>query len=243
MALNAFLLALQFLTRLPVRVDYSPEAMAASPRFYPAVGVVVGALAALVWALCPWSPVVSALVTLAVLVALTGGLHEDGLADTFDGLGGIRPKERAMEIMRDSRIGTYGVLALILSLGIRSAAFAELHALPAVLIAGAAASRGAMVWAMATSRYARSQGAGSAVAQGIDAEALRIAALTVALATLPLIVLLPLKSVLCGAVGLTLAAYAMRAWYLRRLGGYTGDCLGAVQQAAEIGFLLGLLYA
>ncbi|NBZ87255.1 adenosylcobinamide-GDP ribazoletransferase [Stagnihabitans tardus] len=241
MALNSFLLAVQFLTRLPVSPAYSEAAMAASPRWYPAAGVLVGAVGALVWGLAPWPPLVSALVTLAVMVAVTGGLHEDGLADTFDGLGGVRPKERAMEIMRDSRIGTYGVLALVVSLGVRGAGFAELQALPFVLVAGAAASRGAMVWAMATSRYARATGAGSAVAGGIDAATVRVAAVTVALALVPLLFVLPLGQVALGLLGLGLGAWAIRAWYQRRLGGYTGDCLGAVQQCAEIGFILGLL--
>jgi adenosylcobinamide-GDP ribazoletransferase len=241
MALNSFLLAVQFLTRLPVTPDYSEAAMAASPRYYPTAGAVVGALGAVVWWLAPWSPLISGLVTLAAMVALTGGLHEDGLADTFDGLGGVRPKERALEIMRDSRIGTYGVLALIVSLGIRALAFSEIHALPWVLIAGATASRGAMVWAMATSRYARTTGAGSAVAGGIDAATLRVAAVTVGGAMLPLVFVMPLASLLAGVIGLCLGAWVIRSWYQRRLGGYTGDCLGAIQQAAEIGFLLGLL--
>lgn len=241
MALNSFLLAVQFLTRLPVSPVYSEAAMAASPRWYPAAGVVVGLIGAAVWLLAPWSAPVSALVTLAVMVAVTGGLHEDGLADTFDGLGGVRPKERAMEIMRDSRIGSYGVLALVVSLGVRGTAFAELQALPFVLVAGAAASRGAMVWAMATSRYARTTGAGSAVAGGIDAATVQVAGVSVALACAPLIFVLPLGQVVLGLLGLGLGAWAMRAWYQRRLGGYTGDCLGAVQQCAEIGFILGLL--
>jgi len=241
MALNAFLLAVQFLTRLPVRPEYSEAAMEASPRFYPAAGVVVGGIGACVWMLAPWPPLVSAFVTLAVMVALTGGLHEDGLADTFDGLGGVRPKDRALEIMRDSRIGTYGVVALVFSLALRGLGYAEVQALPWVLIAGAAASRGAMVWAMATSTYARPSGAGSAVAGGIDAATVRVAAGTVALAWVPLLFVLPLAQVALGALGLCLGAWVIRSWYMRRLGGYTGDCMGAVQQAAEIGFILGLL--
>lgn len=240
MALNGFLLSLQFLTRLPVRPDWSEAGMAASPRWYPAVGLVVGGLAALVWTLSPWSPAITALVTLGALLALTGGLHEDGLADTLDGLGGMRSKERAMEIMRDSRIGSYGVLALILSLGLRGAALVELPSAWA-LVAAAAASRGAMVWAMATSGYARAEGAGRSVAGGIEPEARRVAGVTVALALLPLLMVLPFGQVLGGIAGLGLGAFAMRAWYMRRLGGWTGDCLGAVQQMAEVGFLLGLL--
>ena len=98
-----------------------------------------------------------------------------------------------------------------------------------------------MVWAMATSSYARTQGAGSAVAGGVDRQARRVAGVTVALGMAPLVGLLPWGQLACGILGLAMGALAMRAWYRRRLGGYTGDCLGAVQQCAEIGFLLGLL--
>lgn len=245
MALSAFLLAVQFLTRLPVRVAFDAADFLASPRHYPAVGALVGALGGIVWALAPWPPLVSALITLGATIALTGGLHEDGLADTLDGLGGVRPKERALEIMRDSRIGTYGVLALILSVGLRVLALAALPwaAVPWVLIAGGAASRGAMVAAMASGSYLRARGAGSTLSEGIDAATLRLAGGVAAVAVLPLVVVLPWPSVLAGIAGMALGAAAMRAWYQRRLGGYTGDCLGAVQQAAEIGFLLGLLAA
>ena len=96
-----------------------------------------------------------------------------------------------------------------------------------------------MVWAMATTPYARSSGAGSAVAGGIDAGALRTAAATMAASCLPLL-WFPSHGALA-LLGAALGALAMRAWYMRRLGGYTGDCLGAVQQFAELGFLLGLI--
>ncbi|MBC7737404.1 MAG: adenosylcobinamide-GDP ribazoletransferase, partial [Candidatus Saccharibacteria bacterium] len=128
--LPPFLLALQFLTRLhlPFEVAFTPQAQAASPRWYALVGVVIGGvMAVLVWgALALWPPVVAVLVAMAGQLLVTGALHEDGFADACDGLGGVRPRARVLEIMRDSRIGTYGVLGLGLMLAGRVAVLVEL---------------------------------------------------------------------------------------------------------------------
>lgn len=241
-----FLLALQFLTRLPITVvDYSPARMAASPRWYPGVGVVLGAAEGLVFALAAmlWPPLVAALIAVAFAVVVTGAMHEDGFADACDGLGGGRSKERALEIMRDSRIGSFGAAGLILILGARIAALAALpvHAAPWVLLAGEAASRGAMLWVMQADPYVRGQGTGSAVAQPIDALGRQVAWITVGLAWIPLFFALSLPAVLLAAGGVVLGLVGMRQWFRRLLGGYTGDCLGAVQQAALVGALLGAL--
>jgi adenosylcobinamide-GDP ribazoletransferase len=241
-----FLLALQFLTRLPVTVaDYTPQAMAASPRYYPAVGVLVGLATGIVFAGAAliWPPVVAALLAVVVGLLITGGLHEDGFADACDGLGGGRTKERALEIMRDSRIGSYGALGLGLMLGARVAVLATLPVavVPFVLVAGHAASRGAMLWVMLTSTYARSSGAGSAVAAPIDGAGQRVAAVTVVLALLPMLAVLGLWPTGLAVAGLVAGYLAIRRRFEARLGGYTGDCLGAVQQCSEIGLLLGAL--
>ena len=245
--LPAFLLALQFLTRLrlPVDVDFSPQAMRDSPRWYAAVGIGVGVVTGVVYwgAAALFTPVLGALAALATGVILTGGLHEDGFADACDGLGGDRPRERVLEIMRDSRIGTYGVLGLGLMLAGKVAVLAALPAIavPFVLIAGHAASRASMVFVMATSEYVRDQGAGAAVAGGVDHRALVTTLATVAVALLPLVFVVPLVTLVAGLAGLAAGHYAMRRRFEARLGGYTGDCLGAVQQCSEIGFYLGVL--
>lgn len=242
----AFRLALQFLTRLPVTTIWSPEAMRQSPRWYPAVGIVVGVIAGLAFTLGYWlfTPMLAVLLAIAAGVIATGALHEDGFADACDGLGGLRPKERTLEIMRDSTIGTYGVLGLILMLGAKFMALATLpvSSVVLVLIAGHAASRGSMVWVMASSDYVREKGAGSAVAGGIDRQALMVALMTTAAALLPLVFVLRLEVILFGVAGLALGHVLMRRWFEPRLGGYTGDCLGAIQQCSEIGFYLGILF-
>ena len=242
-----FVLALQFLTRLrlPFEVAFSPQALAASPRWYAGAGVVVGVCAGLLyWAASGlFPPLVAVLVATAGQVLVTGGLHEDGFADACDGLGGVRPRARVLEIMRDSRIGTYGVLGLMLMLGGRVAVLAQLPgvAVPFVLIAAHAASRAAMLWVMASSAYVRDQGAATGVAGRLDQRAVVTGFTTAAVAMLPLLFVLPAMSVLLGMVGLGAGYHAMRHRFEARLGGYTGDCLGAVQQCSEVGFYLGVL--
>ena len=243
----AFLLALQFLTRLNVKVEFSAEAMRASPRWYPGVGVVVGVICAVVYGAGYWlfSPLLGVLLAVAAGMIVTGALHEDGFADACDGLGGIRPKERILEIMRDSRIGTYGVLGLVMMVGTKVAALQALpgSAVALVLVAGHAASRASMLWVMASSDYVREQGAGSAVAGGIDRHALSVALVTTGAALFPLVFVMPLAAIVTGLAGLGAGHAMMRHWYEPRLGGYTGDCLGAVQQCSEVGFYLGVLLA
>ena len=243
----SFLLAIQFLTRLPVPgwFSYSEARMAASAAYYPLVGVLVGALcSAVFWgALLLFPPLVSVIIAIAAGLLLTGAFHEDGLADTFDGIGGGHTRETALEIMRDSRLGTYGTLALVAALGLKAA---TLTALPAhmLLFAFPAAhglSRLSSVLTIATSRYVRTEGTGKPVARGLSLPSLLIAGVTGAAILLAWIYLLPVAPMLSGLVGLAIGHVAMRAFFEFKLKGYTGDTLGAVQQASEIGFYLGLL--
>lgn len=242
-----FLLAVQFLTRLPLPADvgYTPARMAATPRWHPAVGAVVGALAGLVFAIAAsvWPPALAALIATAAGLLLTGAFHEDGFADACDGLGGGINRARALEIMRDSRIGTYGAAGLGLMLGGKVLALAALPvaAVPLALVAGHAASRASAGLVIATSRYLRDHGAGKPVATGIGAGGLALALGTGAAAVAALALALPQAAVAGGLLGLTLGHGAMRARFERRLGGYTGDCLGAVQQTSELGLYLGVL--
>lgn len=242
-----FRLALQFLTRLPLPTEriFTPARMALTPRWYGGAGAVVGAIGAAVYLLAMqiWPSAVAALAAVIAGLVVTGGLHEDGLADTFDGLGGGRTAERAMEIMRDSRIGSYGALALMAVLALRVTALASLpvQAVPLVLVAGHAVSRVSMVTVMAAADYLRATGAGSAVAARPSRRTMIYGAATTVAVLLPLPLVMPGTAVLTGLTGLFVGHIALRRWVLSRLGGYTGDCLGAVQQATEAGFLLGLL--
>lgn len=243
-----FLLALQFLTRLPVSPEaaYSDSAMRQSPGWYPAVGAIVGVLSALVFvgSALVLPQAMAALLAVGAGLLVTGALHEDGLADLCDGLGGARgERARALEIMRDSRIGAFGAIGLALALALRVTALAllPLWVVPPALIAGAVLSRASMVRALAGADYARAEGAASSLAGEMPDAVLQRALITGALVALLAWPLLGLPGGLLGLAGLALAHLAIRRLYEPRLGGYTGDCLGAVQIVSEIGFLVGLL--
>jgi adenosylcobinamide-GDP ribazoletransferase len=240
-----FLLAMQFLTRLPVGEDpgWTPERMEATPRWYPAVGMVVGIIAAAVFWLAAlfFPPLVSILLSTASGVLVTGAFHEDGFTDCCDGLGGAVDRDRALEIMKDSRLGTYGAVGLALLFGVKVASLVSLptSAVPAVLIAGHTISRASAVAVIATSTYLRDHGTGKPVASG--SAGWPVAALTSFLALLLLAALLPPAALLTGVLGLVLGHLLMRRVFEPRLGGYTGDCLGAVQQTSETGLIMGIL--
>ncbi|MDU8944391.1 adenosylcobinamide-GDP ribazoletransferase [Ovoidimarina sediminis] len=238
-----FLLAVQFLTRIPVSPDWSEARMSATPRWYPAVGLLIGGIAGFVF----WGaaqvvpPLLAALLATAAGVILTGAFHEDGFADCCDGLGGAVSRERTLEIMRDSRLGTYGALGLGLLVAAKIAALASLPAalVPWLLVAGHAASRASSVLVIATSTYVRDHGTGKPIATGTDG--LWLAWITGGLACLPLALAGDARLLLAGALGLILGHIAMRRVFEKRLGGYTGDCLGAVQQTSEAGVYLAVL--
>jgi adenosylcobinamide-GDP ribazoletransferase len=245
-----FMLAVQFLTRLPLPPDvgWSPARMAATPRWHPGVGLLVGAAAGAVYWMASglWPPLIAALAATAFGVVLTGAFHEDGLADACDGLGGGATRERALEIMRDSRIGSYGAIGLALVLGAKVAALAAIgEAAPAAaalaLVAGHSAGRASSVVVIATGRYVRDHGTGKPVADGIGAGGLAFALATGAVGLGLLGLAVPGVAVAGALLGLVLGHVAMRQWYARRIGGYTGDCLGATQQTSEAGLYLGLL--
>lgn len=242
--LGYFFAACGYFSRLPVPawVGFSPEALHAAARYLPAVGLLVGGLGSAVFVAAQtlWPQPVAVLLALAAMLLATGAFHEDGLSDTADGLGGGWERARILEIMKDSRVGSYGVVALWLGLSSKLLLLASLPpalVVPA-LVAGHAVSRYAALGLMATLDYARADASSKArpVAQRLSAGSLAFAALF----ALPPLYWLPPWSALL-ALGLLLLATLWLAGKCRRwLGGYTGDTLGAVQQLGEIAFYLGL---
>jgi adenosylcobinamide-GDP ribazoletransferase len=211
---------------------------------YPLAGMVIGGLAALAGVLAQGLglplPLV-ALVTLGVLVICTGALHEDGLADTADGLWGGWTRERRLEIMKDSHIGTYGVIALVLSLGARWAALWLLFGdgpatAAAAIVASAALSRGVMPCVMAVLPHARATGLSHS--QGRPAPATAAVGIGIAFG---LTLLLAGASGLWAAIWALIAAAAISRIAQVRVGGQTGDILGATQQVVEIAVLFSIL--
>lgn len=239
--LQQTLFSLQFFTRLPIPGDHGKDKDLASAAIaFPIAGFVIGLLIAGIWTIAFWllPPYPAAGLTVFFAVLVTGALHEDGFSDCADGLGGGFTKEKALEIMRDSRIGTYGAIALIFTIGLRwlSLGSVPLSAGIAMILIAHIVSRSAMNIALATSRYAREQGLGGSVAEGITFETLGI---TTLISLLLALVFGGFAGLLSGIIGL-LIAWLFLQYLIKRIGGYTGDGLGAMQQVCEISIFIAL---
>jgi adenosylcobinamide-GDP ribazoletransferase len=233
--------ALAFLTRIPIPFEDAADVpLAQAARGFAVAGLVVGIGGAVMFALAEvftLPTLVAALLALAAMVLLTGGLHEDGLADTADGLGGGRDREQTLAIMRDSRIGSFGVIALVLTLGLRAAAISALgypEAAGVAIIAASCASRAVLPVMMLYLPAARTDGL--AQAAGAPAQQAVIEAAAVGLLVLMLCLGFFVALFIAGLLALfiTLSIKYLDA----RLGGQTGDTLGAVQQICETLILL-----
>ncbi|WP_036247497.1 adenosylcobinamide-GDP ribazoletransferase [Methylobacter sp. BBA5.1] len=233
-----FLLALGFYTRLPVpqKLDYRqlPEAAV----YLPLVGWLVGGLSAASFYLADglWPQQTAVIMALVAGILVTGAFHEDGFADVCDGFGGGFDKPRILEIMKDPRTGSYGVLGLVLLLALKISVLGALPAaaVPLLLLAGHSFSRLPPLLIMRRYAYARidHSKAGAAVFRP------GIAGLLFA-ASLALVPLLLLPAFCWLAILPVLAAdWLLGRYFYRRIGGYTGDCLGASQQIAETVFYL-----
>lgn len=232
-----------FLTRLPIRWHgpMPAELHARSMAWYPLVGAALGLSAGLVHALAlglGLTPLPAALLAVLALAALTGALHEDGLADVADGFGGGRDKATKLAIMRDSRVGTYGVLALVFSVALRAGALAALPGPAAALAALIGAETLSRAIVPALNGYlepARSDGLGAGLPRPDGARIVVALVLGTALAGLALG-----ATALPAAAAALVAGIAVAALAERQIGGFTGDVLGAAQQAAAILVLLTL---
>ena len=246
--LRLLFIALQFFTRVPIPrwVGFEPDWLHQSARHFPAIGLLVGAFGALVlWVASQFlSLPVAVLLSMAATMWATGGFHEDGWADTCDGLGGAVSRERALEIMKDSRIGAYGAMGLVTMLALKAA---TLSSLPiawacAALLLGHTASRAASTALIRFLPYAGDVEHAKAkpLAQRLSSAGLVVAcgwALTVAMALMAWQSLWTLP-VVGGLLFAALGTLWCARWFRRRLGGVTGDTLGAAQQVTELLVLL-----
>ena len=241
--LETFLGAIRFFTRLPVPGTLGQDGIALqrAMRYFPAIGLIVGALAGLAFAVTSffWPKTLAVLAAMATAILVSGALHEDGWSDMVDGLGGAWNKERALEIMRDSCVDSFGATGLIMLLLVRFFALIEVDMLlvPVALIAGHAVSRLCATGVFRVLDYARPEGKAKPFNNQLGKGDMIFAAVT---ALLPVLLLPPLQSIpaLLLAAG---ATFWLTRLFRRRIGGYTGDCLGAVQQLAEVAFYSGLL--
>ena len=269
-----YLLSLQFFTRIPVTgrladwVGFSPAMLRASAGHFPGVGVLVGGLLAGFTALMSLAlphtgstPLVVAALGTALGVLLTGAFHEDGLADVFDGLGGSAERERALVIMKDSRVGAFGAIAVMLALLCKVALLALLGAVSATLMVAAlfVAHVLSRTWPLLTIRLLPHVGDAAGSKSKPLADQISVAALLTGFIwcflALALVISTQaateyiatnltdaglLQALLCAVVASFVAWAVMARWFWRRLQGFTGDCLGATQQVCELAFYLGL---
>lgn len=245
---DEFMNALRFMTIVPV-----PSSDTATPtdwlsrcvKYFPAVGICIGLVSAAMLLLAGnlWGPIIASLLAVAASIVVTGGLHEDGLADTADSFGGGWSVEKRLAIMKDSRIGAYGALALMFGVALRVTALAEmpLWSGAAALIAAHAAARITPAFVMNALLYAGDTAAMkvSYADVPVSAHELRFALVIVVCALVPL-ALVSIPSVFSGLLLGIVLATAIVLWARKLIDGYTGDVLGATEQMFEIGFLLGV---
>lgn len=249
------LVAIQFLTRLsvPPFKHYNPQWLHQSSRHFPAVGLLVGLLCAGVFWLSSllFTPLVAAVLSTAFGIKLTGAFHEDGLADSCDGLGGGLTRERTLTIMKDSRLGTYGVLGLVSALLLKISLLTSMPIPMAViaLIIGHTASRLLCISLLSLLPYggeiehakAKPMAQQLTPIQGLYSSGwLILAIILVALIFPNMMQQIGLAQWLLAMILALIATDYMRRLLRRRLDGYTGDGLGATQQLSEIAIYIGL---
>lgn len=251
-----FLLAVGFFTRIPVPdfADFQERELNHSAKYFPLVGIAVGMIGAVMFVLASriFPANIAVLLSMVTTIYVTGAFHEDGMADSIDGIGGGWDRERILTIMQDSRLGTYGAIALCMML---FAKFQVLSALPVqsvacVLVAAHALSRLCAVYVMATLAYVKTSGKAKPLATTVSARGLTIATMS---GIFPLVLMYTyfqkngadlhdlLILSLCWLPSVGLVWYWWRNKIRHWLGGYTGDCLGAMQQMTEIAFYLAVL--
>lgn len=240
---ETFVGAIRFFTRLniPGHHGHSAVVLERAIRYFPVAGLIIGGIAGLAFVLgsLVWPKTLAILLAMATAIYFTGAIHEDGWSDMVDGFGGGWDKEKILSIMRDSCIGSFGAVALVILLLTRFAALIEidLKLVPMALIAGHAVSRLCATFVLSALDYARPDGKAKPFGNRLGLGELVFATLT---ALLPLF-FLPLWPSIVGLMLALVATLWLAQMFKRRIGGYTGDCLGATQQLTEVVFYCGLL--
>jgi adenosylcobinamide-GDP ribazoletransferase len=242
--LKIFFTSLMFFTRIPCPkwVDHSEEYLNKANMYFPFIGWIVGGSSALIfWAssfLFPLS--ISVIFSIITSILITGAFHEDGFADVCDGFGGGWTKLKILEIMKDSRVGSYGVIGMILMLGTKFTALNQmnLHIIPAAMIAGHSISRFAAASVIFTHSYCRENEDSKAkpLAKKMTVTELIIAAI---FGFLPLLFLWN-YIFLFAVIPVFFVRLYLTHFFEKWIGGYTGDCLGAIQQVTEVVFYLSI---
>lgn len=237
---NLFLHAMMFYSRIPIgKISYSEEIQTQSIRFFPLIGIIVGAIGGGVFTICYYilPQEVAAILSIVAMLLSTGALHEDGLSDFFDGFGGGYTKERILEIMKDSRVGVYGAIALIVLFLFKFIIYTSTYIkiLPALIIAANASSRFMVLLMMKFSVYVRIENSKSSHSKNpISFTTLFVAFI---FAGFPFL-FMPWQIVLTIIPVYIIILILLRQYTQKKIGGFTGDVLGALQQLCEVGFYI-----
>jgi adenosylcobinamide-GDP ribazoletransferase len=239
--LDDLVAATAFLTRVPVPHRASPPNLARAYRAFPLLGAAIGAAVGAVYLLLLWiglPTICAAVLALGAGALLTGALHEDGLADLADGFGGGRDKAAKLDVMRDSRLGTYGSLALMTSFVAKIGALSTLPRSEVIvaMIATHALARAPLAVLAAAMPYARADGL--AASAGRPDSLIALTACVVA--TVIALVALPAATAMTAAFVTAVTAASLAVLAQQQIGGQTGDVLGAVEQVCEVAVLLTL---
>lgn len=243
--LHIFLNAIMFYTRIPVskNLPYSDEILNRSTRYFPFIGWIVGGIGATVFYGLQFvlPSELAILLSMLATIFVTGAFHEDGFADFCDGFGGGYTRERILTIMKDSRIGTYGSVGLI---GMLATKFMSLHAIdvaqiPVILLAGHSLSRLMPILVIYTSEYSREDA--TSKTKPIGKKGKEFDFLLALIFGLTFLAFIPFTYSLLILPVLLFTTFVFRRYITSKLGGYTGDCLGALQQMAEVEFYLGFV--
>ncbi|VXB64486.1 Adenosylcobinamide-GDP ribazoletransferase [Burkholderia sp. 8Y] len=243
--LRYFFTALGYFTRVPVPrwVGFERDYLNAAARYFPLVGAMVGGVAALVYlvALRMFPAGIAVLLSMAATLILTGAFHEDGLADCADAFGGGYSRDDVLRIMHDLRIGAFGAIALVIALALKWQSLAALPPIRAgfLMIAAHAASRTFAISYLLTLDYVRAEGKAKPVAQRMSVTSFLIAMLF----GLPWLFCIGWQFACVAIAVLAMLRVIVGRYFVRRIGGYTGDCLGCAQQVFEIAiYLAGLAW-
>lgn len=240
--IELFFTALMFFTRIPVPdMEYSQEKLNKSSRYFPLVGLVVGVLTALIYMLGSvlLNPAIAVLLSMAGSILITGAFHEDGFCDTCDGFGGGYTKEKILEIMKDSRIGSYGAVGITLMLLAKFIALNQIDIkyIPLLFIAAHSISRLTSVSLLFSMKYVSGEGKSKPIAVAMNLNSLLFAIVT---GILPLLLFKSFWIFSLLLPQILVRSFSAR-YFLKHIGGYTGDCLGAVQQIAELTFYISFI--
>jgi adenosylcobinamide-GDP ribazoletransferase len=251
-----FLVAIQFLTRLPVPqlTGFQTSWLSESARFFPLVGALVGLIAAGIWWVCSlfFPPLVAVGLMMGVSLLLTGAFHEDGFADVCDGFGGGRRRDAVLAIMKDSRVGAYGAIGVVMMLGLKWSVLVSLPyaGFPIIVIGAHMVSRWcaiSLIWRLPYVR-ADAEAKSKPLADSLSGTDWLLSGVLGALILLPALLLIDpaarsqVALALLAALALSgITTVSAAGFFKSRIGGYTGDCLGATQQLAELSFLLAAL--